>query len=389
MKYTQKASQPSFCASSATGLLTSLTDKVHRKSLSHSQDSFTWCHLWFHRYKWNQSPAKWPSCHNIFVRLINVVYPLILLFKTQLEKCTHQKEPKNQTGLLVGPFPRSLWSHTSSSLQPHGSSRTHKTFITSLRLSNKYPAVWIIEIIQNGQMIFCSKPTWHAAQETIKANKNDRSWILFAKLIDGCTKMKHATAYAKLSKTHCITVTKRLPLHARCNMIVIAVKGRETDYMLNPAICRCFTQFHLLLPGQKFTVFSLVRNQSRQSLLHIIFDPLSKQFLYYIVIWLHWRKTYPHILLRIHFLLVSLIIIISIFSKRTVEILFFPVNSPGAQQPCWILPVRSSSSSGRAQLEPHAERGWKELTVPAAWKGGEQSLRVPWEGEEKLRRHFN
>lgn len=283
-------------------------------------------------------------------------------------------------GLLVGPFPRSLWSHTSSSLQPYGSSRTHKTFITSLRLSNKYPAVWIIKIIQNGQMIFCSKPTWHAAQETIKANKNDRSWILFAKLIDGCTKMKHATAYAKLSKTHCITVTKRLPLRARCNMIVIAVKGLETDYTLNPAICRCFTQFHLLLPGQKFTVFSLVHNQSQQSMLRVIFDLLSKQFLYYTVIWLHWRKNYPHILLRIHFLLVSLIIIISIFSKRTVEILFFPVNSPGAQQPRWILPVKSSSSSGRVQLEPHAERGWKELTVPAAWKGGEQPLHMPWEG---------
>lgn len=141
---------------------------------------------------------------------------------------------------------------------------------------------------------------------------------------------QNATAYSKLSKTHCIRVAERLPLSACCNMIVIAVKGRETDYTLNPAICRCFTQFHLLLPGQKFTPFSLVHNQSHKPLLCVIFDLLSKQFLYYIVIWLHWKN--PHILLRIQFLFVSfVIIIISIFSKRTVPTLFSPVNSLGAQ----------------------------------------------------------
>lgn len=177
---------------------------------------------------------------------------------------------------------------------------------------------------------FCSKWTWHAGQELVESNTSNKSGILLAKLIDGPTKTKQATAYSKLSKTHCITVTECLPLCAWCNMIVIAVKGRETNYMLNPAICRCFTQFHLLLPGQKFTLFSLVHNQSHKSLLCVIFDPLSKQFLYYAVTWLHWKN--PHVLLRIHFLLVSLIIIIiSIFSKRTVLTLFFPVNSLGAQ----------------------------------------------------------
>lgn len=225
----------------------------------------------------------------------------------------------------------SLWSHVL--LIPSTSHQQHNSITLSLSLSSL--AINLLQselskLFRLFKWFFCSKWTWHAGQELIESNTSNKSGILLAKLIDGPTKTKHATAYSKLSKTHCITVTERLPLRVWCNMIVIAVKGRETDYMLNPAICRCFTQFHLLLPGQKFTLFSLVHNQSQKSLLCVIFDPLSKQFLYYTVIWLNWKN--PHILLRIHFLLVGLIIIIiSIFSKCTVLTLFFSVNSLGAQ----------------------------------------------------------
>jgi len=238
---------------------------------------------------------------------MNTVYQSVFLLfkfcklKTQPGECMHPHQAVRNW--LGASFPRPLWSHILLvPSTPHQQRNGIKPSSSLSSLATNPLQSELSELFRPFKWFFCSKWTWHAGQELAESNTSNKSGILLAKLMAGPTKTKHATAYSKLSKTHCITVTERLPLCAWCNMIVIAVKGRETDYMLNPAICRCFTQFHLLLPGQKFTLFLLVRNQSHQSLLCVIFDLPSKQFLYYTVVWLHWKN--PHILLRIHFLLV-------------------------------------------------------------------------------------